>query len=39
VAANLFARVNDPAHRKILRQEAGRLLLEGSGTAILRRKE
>jgi hypothetical protein len=39
IAANLFARVNDPAQRKILRQEAGRLLLEGSGTAILRRKE
>jgi hypothetical protein len=39
VAANLFARVSDAEHRKILRQEAGRLLLEGPGTVILRRKE
>ncbi|MFC1671875.1 DUF3830 family protein [Planctomycetota bacterium] len=38
IAANLFARVNGGAQIKILRQEAGRLLLEGSGTVILRRK-
>ncbi len=39
VAANLFARVNGGDQIKTLRQEAGRLLLEGSGTVILRRKE
>ena len=38
IAGNLFARVNGREQIKILRGEAGRLLTEGSGTVILRRK-
>ena len=38
IPGNLFARVEGHEQIKVLRQEAGRLLLEGSGTVVLRRK-
>ena len=38
IPGNLFARIEGKEQIKILRQEAGRLLMEGSGNVILRRK-
>jgi hypothetical protein len=38
IPGNLFARVNGKEQIKLLRQEAGRLLLEGKGKVTLRRK-
>lgn len=38
IPGNLFARIEGKEQIKILRQEAGRLLLEGSGNVILREK-
>jgi len=38
IPGNLFARINGPAQIKLLRAEAGRLLIEGAGTVTLRRR-
>lgn len=38
IAGNRFAKINGADQIKILRQEAGRLLLEGDGYVVLRRK-
>ena len=38
IPGNLFARIEGAEQIKILRVEAGRLLMEGSGNVILRRK-
>ena len=39
IAGNLFARVNGTEQLRLLRREAGRLLLEGDGPVTLRRKQ
>ena len=39
IPGNLFARIQGREQIKLLRQEAGRLLLEGSGMVTLRRKD
>ena len=39
IPGNLFARISGGEQLQILRREAGRLLLEGDGAAILRRKD
>ena len=39
IPGNLFARVSGRGQLESIRKEAGRLLLEGDGTVILRRKE
>ena len=38
IPGNLFARINGNEQIKLLRAEAGRLLIEGSGTVTLRRR-